>query len=787
MTVQTQQTSVKAEKVGFFRSLMFTLLVYSLAISVVPLVSMMVYSIKENRAGTTETVKSNFQTTANAQGVAFGDWLEEQVNHIQFLSMVPEMRTMDPAVYGPVLQDALSQFGAFGLLYTIDTSGMQVYKTDNGTLTDLSDRAYVKSALEGNTLIGEATVSKANGKLLIPVAAPVKDGSGKVIGIIAGSLYLDSLSETLKSLQFGETGEIIFLDNSGKFLTDSRFTKDLLEQGIIKERAELEIQIVADDLDKALNGESAAAISPDYRGVEIVGAFAPVRAANIHWAIMVKQDTSEAFADLNRMNRLMTIITLIVGIFVIVIAVIFTRNLLKQMNLLMKAGNLLSIGDAKLTGIPMDDRKKMRNRTDEIGAVGRSFTRMIAYQNEMADITSKIANGDLTVDVTPKSEQDLLGNSLKQMVSKLRDLIEAVQKNAQNVNEASRQLTLASEQAGQATTQIAMTIQQVATGTSQQSEATSRTAQTMENTNHIVQSVAKSAEEQKQAVDRAVRLSDQLSKAIQSLANSAQQGADSSKADEEASLRGVQTVNDTIDAIQRIKDKVGMSASKVEEMGSKSEKIGVIVETIDDIASQTNLLSLNAAIEAARAGEHGKGFAVVADEVRKLAERSSNSTKEIAALIKSIQSTVTEAVTAMQQGMGEVENGVITAGHAGSALNSIRENANMVLRRNLESVNIAGNALTASTELSSAIEFVDSVASENLSATKQMTANTADVNEAIENIASISEENSAAVEEVSASAEEMSAQVEEVHASAGSLSEMAKGLFDEVLKFNIKK
>ena len=109
--------------------------------------------------------------------------------------------------------------------------------------------------------------------------------------------------------------------------------------------------------------------------------------------------------------------------------------------------------------------------------------------------------------------------------------------------------------------------------------------------------------------------------------------------------------------MERIKLTVEQASIKVTELGAKSDQIGAIVETIDDIAEQTNLLALNAAIEAARAGEQGKGFAVVADEVRKLAERSSRATKEIAALIGEVQPGTEEAVKAMTAGAAEVEHG----------------------------------------------------------------------------------------------------------------------------------
>jgi methyl-accepting chemotaxis protein len=298
------------------------------------------------------------------------------------------------------------------------------------------------------------------------------------------------------------------------------------------------------------------------------------------------------------------------------------------------------------------------------------------------DTMASIADGDLRVrsKVTSQDEMGMLGKEINTMAEKLSGIMAKLSENSIEVSAAASQMHSTAEQLATSSEELAA---QAAT-------------------------VATSCEE--------------MSATSSDIANNCHLAANDSSTANNAAEEGVQVVSRTVSVMGRIADRVSNTARTVESLGERSEQIGAIIGTIEDIADQTNLLALNAAIEAARAGEQGRGFAVVADEVRALAERTTRATREIGDMIKAIQTETKGAVSAMEEGVREVENGTYEAGKSGDALRHILEQIGSVTMQ-VNQIATAAEEQTATTlEINNNIQQITEVVLQTSSASQEESA-----------------------------------------------------------------
>lgn len=314
--------------------------------------------------------------------------------------------------------------------------------------------------------------------------------------------------------------------------------------------------------------------------------------------------------------------------------------------------------------------------------------------NTAVSIADRIAQGDMSVAITVSSNDEIgkLLGAIANMVSGLKDMIERTTSVANNLAVASDGLNSISDKIAHGTDEVATKATTVATA------------------------------------------SEEMSTTSMEIALSCAMAAESSQQSTDAANNGAAVVNETISGMEMIARRVKDSSKTIEALGARSEQIGKIVGTIEDIADQTNLLALNAAIEAARAGEQGRGFAVVADEVRALAERTTRATREIADMIKTIQKETRDAVVFMEEGVVEVEHGTASSHKSGQAIREIMDRIS---------------------EVSSQICQIATAADKQSATTAEVTSMVQQINEIVHNTSKIAEDTSTSASQLAEQSKEM--------------------------------
>lgn len=350
---------------------------------------------------------------------------------------------------------------------------------------------------------------------------------------------------------------------------------------------------------------------------------------------------------------------------------------------------------------------------------------------EIHSVATTLAEGDLsrTVNYRAKDEIGLMAEAINQAIENLRNLIGKVNESSYQVNVSSRELASLTDESAHAAQQISTTVEGLAIVASTQAEDTQKGVESVEQIAEVIEKIKKQVAGVATFVEKAKDYSNEGVATVQHL---------NAKTDEGAV------------AANRVKEIITV-------LEGEASNIGKIIETINSIASQTNLLALNAAIEAARAGEHGRGFAVVAGEVRTLAEDTSKATAEVDAILKGIFTRVAEVAGQAE----EVQSIVATQEKAVQSTSSVFDG----IYRMVEQVTEQVHEIVRESEI--------------------IAQNTEGIVQSMQNISAGAEESAASSEQASAAAEEQTASIEQMSHSAEKLAELADVLKEMVAQFKL--
>ncbi|QTQ15807.1 methyl-accepting chemotaxis protein [Treponema parvum] len=448
-----------------------------------------------------------------------------------------------------------------------------IFRT-NGKTENAASAEWFSQAIKGKYVITEPALSDTERSYVSTVAIPMRDLQGKITGVISATLLGDSLSNLISDIIVGETGTAYLISPEGTILGNRQ--PEILYKNIftdVYENASIEFQSF---LKKSLSSKKSGVSISKIGNIRYVSATSPMRYSN--WTLLVTAPVSEFVAEnITTLVKTFIFVTVILLLIAFIIGYVVARNIAKPLNLAIGALRNISQGEGDLT---------------------------------------------ISLPVTGSDETSLLSSYFNQTIFKLRDSIKKVGENSSGMKAVGSDLESNMMSVTEFVKTITNSIEDLRGHFNAQEKSITETASAIEQIIKIVRQLDASVSQQLSIVMESASSFDNMAQSITSVGSNVKQTQVAIQNLSEATNNGRETLIRANDISQRI-----------------SEASGGLIEAsavIENIANQTNLLSMNAAIEAAHAGEAGKGFAVVASEIRKLAEVSSSQGKTITETLKKL-------------------------------------------------------------------------------------------------------------------------------------------------------
>lgn len=395
---------------------------------------------------------------------------------------------------------------------------------------------------------------------------------------------------------------------------------------------------------------------------------------------LLAQRTKEAESAITSTFSTITYGTPLAAGLLFLIGIWITRNITGPLSEISLASEKIAGGELNIN-LQANTRRK-----DEVGTLAQTFNYMSKSLYDTAKAAEEIANGNLSMEIKPQSEKDMMGLALVKMLKNLRITTTQIQEGTAVISSSTSQMLASVSQTASAALETATAINQTVT-----------TIEEVKQTSQFVNQQTKMVAENSQ-------------KAVQ------------------VSKLGEKSVDDTITMMNQLREQTEMVAINIVKLSEQSQAIGNIITTVNDLADQSNILAINAAIEAARAGEQGRGFAVVAQEVKNLADQSKVATKEIRTILVDIQKATNLVVMSMEKASKAVETSVKQSMNAGESIKSLAKTISENAKSMTQITVSAQEQSIGMDQLSLAMHNIKEASEQNVTAMKQAEISVKDLN-----------------------------------------------------------